>query len=342
MKKIFLGLFCSYLVLFLFQNAQPSIPDKLSAYQFFKGDMKNLEPNDDLIPYDLNSPLFTDYSTKARFIKLPANAKIPYNADKVLSFPEGTILIKNFYYPMQSKNPAISKRIIETRLLIHESNGWKAYPYIWNEEQTDATLEITGGSIPVQFRDINNQLINFTYEVPNINQCKGCHEVNGKITPIGPSVRQLHKNYTYAHGENNQLLELKKRGILEISEEQFSNAPQLVGMEKMQEPLEKRAKSYLDGNCAHCHNPEGPAKNSGLNLRWDNTDKTTYGFMKSPVAAGRGSGNYQYDILPGKAKESILFYRMNSKDPGIMMPELGRKLIHQEGVELIREWIKEL
>lgn len=159
------------------------------------------------------------------------------------------------------------------------------------------------------------------------------------MSPIGPSVRQLHKTFTYEHGEHNQLLELKRRGILEMSEEQLSKAPQLAGLENIQESLEKRAKSYLDGNCAHCHNPEGPAKNSGLNLRWDNRDKTTYGFMKSPVAAGRGSGNFQYDIVPGKAKESILYYRMNSNDPGIMMPELGRKLIHQEGLELIKEWI---
>jgi len=341
-KNIILSLFCSYLVLELFQHAQPSVPEKLSSYQFFKGDLKNLEPNEGIIPYELNSPLFTDYASKARFIKLPAGVKIPYNADKVLAFPEGTVLIKNFYYPNNSNEPSLSKRIIETRLLIHESNGWKAYPYIWNEEQTDATLEITGGSIPVQFKNAKNQLINFTYEVPNMNQCKGCHEVNGKMSPIGPSVRQLNKTYNYVHGENNQLLELKKRGILEMTEVQFSQAPQLVGMENMHESLEIRAKSYLDGNCAHCHNPEGPAKNSGLNLRWDNTDKTTYGFMKSPVAAGRGSGNFQYDILPGKAKESILYYRMNSKDPGIMMPELGRKLIHQEGLELIREWINKM
>ena len=62
--------------------------------------------------------------------------------------------------------------------------------------------------------------------------------------------------------------------------------------------------------------------------------------MKSPVAAGKGSGNLKYDIVPGAPDKSILVRRMNSIQPEVMMPELGRKLIHTEGVKLIREWIE--
>ncbi len=340
--KIFLSIFCCYVILALFQHAQPSIPEKLSSYELFKGDIKNLEPNDGVIPYDLNSALFTDYASKARFIKIPKGTKINYHSEKVLDFPKGTIIIKNFYYPINETKPELGRRIIETRLLIHESEGWKAYPYVWNEGQTDATLEITGASIPVQFKNHKNQLLQFTYEVPNINQCKGCHEVNGTMSPIGPSARQLNKEYTYSHQTKNQLLALKEMGILDISEAQLINAPKLVNYQDLQAPLAERAKAYLDINCAHCHNSAGPAKNSGLNLSWSNKDATTYGFMKSPVAAGRGSGNFLFDIFPGKAKESILYFRMNSKDPGIMMPELGRTMIHKEGVELIKEWINKM
>ena len=79
---------------------------------------------------------------------------------------------------------------------------------------------------------------------------------------------------------------------------------------------------------------------SGLFLDWKTTDSTAYGFYKTPVAAGRGSGNLKYDIVPQKPNESILVYRLASIDPGEMMPEVGRKLVHTEGVELIREWIK--
>jgi len=35
-------------------------------------------------------------------------------------------------------------------------------------------------------------------------------------------------------------------------------------------------------------------------------------------------------------------HRMNSTEPAVMMPELGRKMIHKEGVALIRSWIASL
>jgi uncharacterized repeat protein (TIGR03806 family) len=338
----FIGLALGTGILVLGIQSKPAIPEKLSEYGFFKGDIKQLQAQDGVLPYELNSSLFSDYAQKARFIRLPKDAKIDYQTDKVLDFPVGTVLIKNFYYPNEEKDLTKGRRIIETRLLIHESEGWKAYPYVWNEAQTDANLEITGASIPVQFKNQKNQLVQFTYEVPNINQCKGCHEVSGKMSPIGPSVRQLNKIYPYSSEEKNQLLKLKELGHLNMSETDFAQAPHLVDYQNEKELISERAKAYLDINCAHCHQPNGPAKNSGLNLSWNNENKSTYGLMKSPVAAGRGSGNFQYDILPGKPKESILYFRMNSKDPGIMMPELGRTMVHKEGVELIRRWIEEM
>ena len=103
---------------------------------------------------------------------------------------------------------------------------------------------------------------------------------------------------------------------------------------------EAAARAYLDGNCAHCHNPHGPASTSGMFLDIWQTEPERLGIGKPPVAAGRGSGNRRYGIVPGKPNESILVYRMESDDPGIRMPELGRQLMHREGVELIRAWIK--
>ena len=63
------------------------------------------------------------------------------------------------------------------------------------------------------------------------------------------------------------------------------------------------------------------------------------GIFKKPVATGRGSGGYKYSIVPGKPEESILLYRMESMDPGVMMPESGRALTHKEAVEMVRDWI---
>ena len=107
-------------------------------------------------------------------------------------------------------------------------------------------------------------------------------------------------------------------------------------------PIEDRARSYLDANCAHCHRRGGSASSSGFYLDLEEKVPITLGIKKRPVAAGRGSGNFKYIIEPGNAKESILLFRMMSTDPGIMMPELGRSMVHHEGLDLIKEWILSL
>ena len=122
----------------------------------------------------------------------------------------------------------------------------------------------------------------------------------------------------------------------------ISSIPVTPDWENPHYNLEGRARAYLDVNCAHCHNTKGPANTSGLFLDFGETDMKKLGIFKPPVAAGRGSGNLKFNIVPGQPDESILVYRMESTDPGILMPESGRKLVHKEGVNLIREWIKSM
>ena len=104
-------------------------------------------------------------------------------------------------------------------------------------------------------------------------------------------------------------------------------------------PLEQRARAYLDVNCAHCHNPAGPAHTSGLDLSWSQSDPALWGVRKRPVAAGRGSAGFEFAIDPGQPERSILLHRMQSTDPGVMMPELGRQLVDDRAVQLMRDWI---
>ena len=309
--------------------------NKLSDYGFFVGTLSELVPADRVLPYELNSALFSDYAGKKRFIYLPPENDIELNGDEVLEFPVGAVLIKNFYYSNDQLKDG-SGRIIETRLLIREESEWKALPYIWNEAQTEAFLEITGFTTSV---NLSNQKEIIDYVVPTMLECKSCHEKNGKIQPIGPTVRQLNRSNEYDGESLNQLDQMRKIGWIksEMDIEASDKAPDYLN--SASGSLEDRARSYLDVNCAHCHRPEGPAKNSGLNLRYNNEDLFSLGLNKGPVAAGKGSGGLRFDIVAGKPDESILYYRMNSLEPAIMMPELGRKTIHAEGLELIRKWI---
>lgn len=315
---------------------------KLSDYNFFKGSIADQIPANDVMPYQLNSSLFSDYAHKARFIKLPKGATANYNEKEVFDFPVGTTIIKTFYYPNDFRDEKKGKKNIETRLLIHEEKGWASYSYVWNDAQTDAVYEVAGGRKDISWVHYDGSNRKLNYVIPNINQCKGCHILNGKMMPIGPKARNLNGDFAYHDGTENQLQHWSTKGIL-TGMPNLNDCPKVPNYDDPKSgSLELRARAYLDINCAHCHREGSPAMTSGYIVDWHETNKTRLGFYKGPVAAGRGSGDRKYDIFPGRPDESIITYRMESTDPGIMMPELARKLKHEEGVKLIREWISSL
>ncbi|SFE96613.1 SO2930 family diheme c-type cytochrome [Thermoflexibacter ruber] len=319
-----------------------AVKEKLSDYGFFAGKLADLNPSEGVIPYQLNTPLFSDYAEKQRFIKLPSGTTAQFHAIETFQFPKGTVLIKNFYYPFDVRDKSKGRRILETRLLIHQEEGWVALPYIWNEEQTEAYLDVAGDTKEVSWKDEKGKKQVLQYTIPNVNQCKGCHLKDGKMTPIGLVARQLNGNFPYKEGEENQLLKWKKLGILENLPElsQVSQVP--VWADANSGDLNSRARAWLDINCAFCHNPKGAASTSGLFLEYNQDNATALGIFKNPVAAGKGSGNRQFDIVPAQPDKSILVYRIESNDPSEMMPEIGRKVVHKEGVALIKEWIKQM
>ena len=314
------------------------LENNLSEYEIFSGDPRKLVPTKKYIYYELISPLFTDYALKHRLIFIPENKQIKYNDKTVFNFPIGTIIVKTFYYPEDFKDIKNNIDLIETRLLVHEKTGWKAYPYVWNSNDTDAYLSVAGAKKTVEWKN-ENKINKIDYLVPNMNQCKGCHIYDSDMLPIGPTARQLNKIVHYNTGSYNQLEYWFKLGLLK-------DLPDISSIHKVADwnnpdsgTLNDRARAWLDINCAHCHNSKGPAKTSGLFLDYYENNPKALGIYKTPIAAGRGSGDLEYDIVPGEPENSILIYRFNSVDPGIMMPELGITMIQKEALELIEKWI---
>ena len=314
----------------------------LSEYHLFKGEMKSLQPNAGVIPFEPITPLFSDYASKLRFVWMPKGKSAVYEEDDVFDFPLGSVLIKNFYYPVDINDSSKGKKVIETRLLIKKKNGWDALPYVWNEEQTDARLEIAGEIKNMTWTKQDGQSTEFNYLVPNKNQCKGCHVDNGTFKPIGPKARYLNTDYSYSTGVDNQLQKWTNEGYLAgyDSSVVIETAPNWN--DTSSGSLEDRALAYLEVNCGTCHSRIGPANTSGLYLTLDEESPAHLGICKSPVAAGKGTGGFRFDIDPGNPEQSILVFRMKSTDPSIMMPELGRALVHEEGVALIRQWIRSM
>jgi uncharacterized repeat protein (TIGR03806 family) len=294
-----------------------------------------------LTPYALNTPLFSDYAEKYRFVGLPPGAKAAYRADGAFDFPVGTVLVKTFAYPADLRRPDEKVRSLETRLLIRKADGWAAQAYVWNAEQTEAVLKRAGARMSVDVVDPEGRARTIDYAVPNQNQCKECHQLDKAISPLGPKARNLNGDFSYASGRENQLAYWARAGLL-AGAPAPARAPRIARWDDPKAPVAARARAYLDANCAHCHHPRAIASNSGLFLQWEQAEGPALGFGKRPVAAGRGSGGLEVAIAPGHPEASILVHRMASDEPGVMMPELGRSVTHEEGVALVREWIRSL
>ncbi|GAB5506028.1 MAG: hypothetical protein Rhirs2KO_11910 [Rhizobiaceae bacterium] len=312
-------------------------PKLLSAFGFF-ADMARQVPANGVMPFAINTPLFSDKALKYRFVYLPDGEAAEFVADEAFEFPVGTVLIKSFAFPADFRGPDENVRLIETRLLIRSEDGWNAWAYVWNAAQTDAELKIAGAKLTVETLAEDGAPLEIAYSVPNKNQCKGCHALNGEVVPIGPKARNLNGDFAYADGVRNQLEHWIAKGVLDGAPEpaDIDAVPHAFDADA---PLDARARAWLDVNCAHCHRREGPASNSGLFLTRGEKEPVALGIFKRPVAAGRGAGDREFDIKPGDPEGSILLYRVDSTEPGVMMPELGRSLPDPQAVELLRAWI---
>ena len=339
-------------------------PARLSDWGLFIVDGDTFGINDGVVPYDLNTPLFTDYALKLRTVWMPEGESAGYREQGELDFPVGTIISKTFHYektdPVDTARPAVLRAeresvldasgkldlddylLIETRLLVRYEDGWRALPYVWNAGQDDATLEVAGDYRPMDLvGPSGNEAL--AYIVPDANQCGGCHTPDHsakELRPLGPRAWQLNRPYTWWGDETSQLEHWAATGLLEGLAE--SPPTGVRWSQPGAASLEQRAKAYLDANCAHCHNAAGAADTSALHLNVEAPVDRLFGVCKTPVAVGRGSGDRTYDIYPGRPDESIVIYRMQHSDPAIAMPELGRSVVHAEGVTLIADWIRSM
>ncbi|MBY6198210.1 SO2930 family diheme c-type cytochrome [Vibrio hangzhouensis] len=309
--------------------------------------------------YEMNVELFTDYARKYRFVVMPGDVAANYREQEVFDFPVGTVLIKTFVLPSNTTNAAgVDEEIIETRLLIHRSSGWVALPYVWNEDKTDATL--TAVSVPFERSVVHKgETLNFTYEVPSRNECTLCHKVESEVTdpsgnnqpqgfsPIGPKARNMNSTRAVAAGSPiNQLLHWENLGLIASLPNTPENLPAVpefdteAGASNLTDAeLEDYAKAYLDVNCAHCHRTEGKAASNPFKFEYWRSGTSEMGICARGVTFHKGPSPFV--IVPGDPDNSVLHYRINV-DNGNMMPELGRHVVHQEGVALIADWISSI
>lgn len=308
---------------------------------------------DQVIPYDISTPLFSDYTQKDRAVYVPPEGQVSVDPHGLLVLPHGSVTIKSFSYP--SVDESEGRRVIETRLMFRGQQGWSAWPYVWDTERGEANLSLSGAVLPQADLPFLEDGEMFTYVVPQRNQCIDCHEVKTEegreITPIGIKLRNLSPASFEEGGLIRALIDRGQLDEREVEEALQRSRPQVSWREVESrgvaqlapDEVEVAARDYLDINCAHCHNPRGAeGVSSQLFLNWDAEDPFHLGVCKKPGSAGKGTFGFTYDIVPGSPESSILWLRMDTVLIGSMMPDFGRSLRDQTGVELIYRWIAQL
>ena len=327
----------------IISNTIANVPyPKLSDYNFFVGNIVEQIPFSNVIPYEPASSLFTDYAQKKRFIWMPNGVNATYDGDdKILDFPIGTFLIKTFYYT--TIQPGNVTKLIETRVMVRKSDGWKFYEYLWNDEQTDAFLVnpadfLNGSFKTITFTKPNNEIVTTDYRIPSDGECFACHKINEVAIPIAVKPQNLNYNYNYATGSMNQMQKLVTQGYLNSYP---SNIVSTVDYHDTAQPLALRARSYLDANCAHCHQDQGRCDYRAVRFNFSQTDQDAKVGI-CVTADEEISPTLQKIVSPGNFSKSILHYRINTNEENQRMPLLGRTIVHEEGVQLLEQWINSL
>lgn len=303
-------------------------------------------------PYEVASPLFSDYALKLRTWYLPPGTRMRYRAEGPFEFPPGTVISKTFFYPVEhgvaqaaanwdgdvASLDLTRHRLVETRLLVRRADGWDALPYVW--EGDDARLRITGALQPLELA-VAGERTDLPYLVPARSECASCHATDHgarTLELIGLKAWQLDRPYSDTEGAPSQLAEWADADRL-TDLPAAAERPGAVAWSDPSLPVAERARAYLDANCGHCHSATGAADTSGLHLDRAAATHRNLGICKPPVAAGRGTGGRPYSIVPGEPDRSILIYRVATDDPATRMPEIGRAVTHREGVALLRQWV---
>jgi uncharacterized repeat protein (TIGR03806 family) len=331
---------------------------KLSDYHFFEGDIKNQIPSLNVLPLAPASSLFTDYAHKKRFVWMPIGTHATYNGDeKVLELPVGAVLIKTFYYEnVQNVTPIGATRIIETRLMIRKSSGWTFADYIWNTQQTEAYLDLNGSYTNIEWKDENNVIKSTNYRIPNEAQCITCHKakqtINGSEVvvniPIGIKPQNLNFNYNYGTSTQNQLTKWIEKGYLENNFSLPSVNNTTVDYNDTSKSIELRARSYVDINCAHCHQTDRHCDYRPMRFAFTETGAPNGQGRTNMGVCVNTSDMQDFDpilskvVTPGKIDKSMMYFRINTTNEAYRMPLHGRTIIHQEGVALIQQWINSL
>jgi uncharacterized repeat protein (TIGR03806 family) len=304
-------------------------PTRLSETGLFLSTKDNT-PDPALIPYDVNSPLWSDGAAKERFIALPTDGVMEMTPTRGWDCPEGTVLVKTF---------SLETKRIETRLITRQLGQWIGYTYRWNDDQTDATLVAAAGEDATYAVNGTPQ----TWHFPSRAECMTCHTRASNFV-LGLSTPQLNRDHRYATGvTDNQIRVLRHLGAVKpkAGSEAALDGPEEL-LPKLPDPadasvdLDLRARSYLHANCAICHVKEGGG-NALIDLEYTTASDKARVFGAAPQHETFALKDAKL-IAPARPDASVLLHRIQTRGRG-QMPPLATSRVDEAAAAMIRDWI---
>lgn len=321
----------------------PSLLSETGAFV----DLATLEPRAGLLPYGVNSPLWTDGSVKKRWIAIPndgladsADEKIRFRADASWTFPAGTVLVKQFDLPVDAREPSRIRRV-ETRFIVRVNDG-SVYgvTYRWRPDGSDAELLTTGLEEDLDVTSANGTVSQQTWSFPSREDCVYCHNASAGHV-LGVRTHQLNGDYAYeVTGRTaNQLSTWNQLGLFEpaLDEAAIPNLLRAAPLDDETVAVEHRVRSYLDANCSSCHHPDYLAATFDARLT---TPLEEQAMVDGLVIYELGVPNARV-VAPQSIERSLLHRRMSAL--GLhQMPPIGRNVVDRDAVARVSEWILSL
>jgi len=315
-----------------------TLPKLLSQTGAFD-DLADFKPAAGLIPYGVNSPLWSDGAVKMRWVALATNAAIGFTPAGHWSFPAGTVFMKHFSLPVDDTNPQGLRRL-ETRLLVRDTSG-AVYgaSYKWRADNSDAELVNAGITEDITIHTASGTRVQKWF-FPGRQDCLTCHTpISGGV--LGVNARQLNGDFTYSQTgvTDNQLRVWNHLGLFDqtLDEKRIPIIPKLVPVTSPTATLNTRVRSYLDANCSQCHQPGGAG--AFFDARFD-TPLDRQNLINGPVQNPLGIAGAKI-IVPGNPDKSILFHRIGLVGDN-QMPPIAKNVVDARAVEIIAKWIKSI
>jgi uncharacterized repeat protein (TIGR03806 family) len=316
------------------EGTTPPFPTRLSETGLYLS-TADRTPHPTLVPYEVNSPLWSDGAIKARFVAIPGAGQAEFkDGTPGWDFPEGTVLVKEFSLEFEPGRPE-SNRPIETRLMTRQQGEWVGYSYAWDDQGRDATL------VGKEGRDetfvLGGGQETRTWRFPSRAECMVCHSRAANFV-LGLSAAQMNRDHDYGEGPVNQITEWERLGLFKAP---LPSPPdrlaKLADPADPAEPIERRARAYLHSNCASCH-VEAGGGNAAIDLTVGVPAERMGLIDVQPQHDRLGAGPDSRLIAPGDPDRSILWLRLGRRGAG-QMPPLATSVPDPEGLQLIREWV---